>query len=363
MTSSLRAGDFQAKSVPGKTGTIRRASELDTRPLLFVVFFGFWSIITLLFDYGACTAIGHQLLALGFKEAPGVIASSRVKVDSDSEGTSYTPVIDYRYTAGGNQLTGNTIRHGSFHVRPGEAYRLVEQFSAGSPVTVYYNPRQPSDSLLLPGLTSGHVFMVLFLTPFNLVMVGGWVAAWDWLHARCRGSLPRCAKLTSTYDGFSLKIYSMTPLTAALIGFFGVSAAAIFAVGVLSLFIPPVVPVIVACLCTAIVPVWIFRRQLKFAKVLEVNELRGTFEVRDGSGRRPKWSGSLSQLSGIAVRERVKRDSEGSPSKSYVLLLSRKTAKGPRRLCLLSGMPDFVTRQLAQWLAERLRIADQCDFA
>jgi len=363
MTSSLRAGDFKPKSVPRNGGTVHRASFFDATPLVFVFIFGFWTIITLAFDCATLGAIGHQLLAFGFEATPGVITSSRVRVDSDGEGTSYTPLINYRYTVGGNQLTGNTIQHGAFEVRPCSAHRLVERFPAGSPVTVYYNPRQPSDSILLPGLTPGHAFMVFFITPFNVIMLCGWWIAWDWVHSRRRGSLPRCAKLKPTYDGFSLKIYSMTPLAAALIGLFGMSFIAIFAVAVGSLFLPEVIPLTAACLCVAIIPAWIFRRQLKHAKVLEVNELRGTFELRDESGRRPTWSGSLSQLCGVSIRERIKKDAEGSPSKSYALLLCRKAAKGSRSLCVLTGMPRFVTRQLGRWLADRLRIADNCDFA
>jgi hypothetical protein len=363
MTSRRSAGEFKFKSVSGKAGTMNRAFSRNISPIFFVVFFVFWSTITLLFDAAGLKAIGHQLLAYGFAEAPGIITSSRVKVDSDGEGTSYTPVVNYRFTVGGNQVAGNTIRHGSFDIRPGEPYRLVEQFPAGTHVTVYYNPRQPSDSLLLPGLTSGHVFMVFFMTPFNIILLAGWLLVWDWVHARRRSSLPRCAKLKSTYDGFALKIYSMTPLAAALIGLFGVSFASIFAVAVLSLFLPAAMPVSLACVVAIVVPAWIFRRQLKYAKVLEVDELRGTFELRDESGRRPKWSGSLNQLCGVLIRERLKTDSEGSKSKSYALLISRKSAKGPRSLCLLTGMPEFVTRQLARWLADRLRIAGPCDFA
>ena len=52
-------------------------------------------------------------------------------------------------------------------------------------------------------------------------------------------------------------------------------------------------------------PVWLFIRQLKRSKVLEVNELSGTYEFRDVALRRPTRHGSLSELRCVVIGDKI----------------------------------------------------------
>src|SRR5215831_17332890 len=104
------------------------------RPGWLAVLFGatwilLWSSATLLFDGALAQSIARQLLALTFRPARGVVTSSRVIVESDAEGTSSKPVVEYTYTVDRSELFGNTIRHGSFEIGDGDARRIVDLFA------------------------------------------------------------------------------------------------------------------------------------------------------------------------------------------------------------------------------------------
>jgi len=335
------------------------------RPGWLAVLFGatwilLWSSATLLFDGALAQSIARQLLALTFRPARGVVTSSRVIVESDAEGTSSKPVVEYTYTVDRSELFGNTIRHPSFEIGDGDARRIVDRFPTGSQITVYYDPQNPTDSLLLPGLCAGHAFMALFMMPFNMIMLGGWLGAWCWLFGGRPGGLPWGVTLRPTFDGFILRLYSTSPLAMAVGAVLGTSFAGIFLVAFGSLLLPPELLVALAWLAVFTLPAALARRQRRKAILLEVNELRGTFDIWDADNRRPTIGGPLKEVKTIAIRERTKRDSDGDVAKTYsvVFVLER----GKQRLghrCLVAGWNEQAARQLSGWLSQRLKLPAQ----
>src|SRR5262249_5240543 len=143
----------------------------------------FWSFATLMFDGTLAISMCRQVAALAFEQTPGVITDSQLITESDGEGTSHKAVISYRYAVGQREFSGSRVRHGSFEMGPHDAQRVVARFPKGTPVRVHYNPRDPADALLMPGLSAGHAFVALFMVPFNIIMLGGWIAIWDWLRS------------------------------------------------------------------------------------------------------------------------------------------------------------------------------------
>jgi hypothetical protein len=80
----------------------------------------------------------------------GEITKSRVQV----AGGEYTTVkhhIEYRFTVGAVEYTGNQVKAGDqFQDRynTNESYDLVDKYPVGTQVTVYYDPADPARSAL-----------------------------------------------------------------------------------------------------------------------------------------------------------------------------------------------------------------------
>ena len=97
--------------------------------------------------------------------------------------------ISYRYQQNGHTLEGHRLSFWN-PTWPGGRRQMeqrLEQFPVGQPVAVFVDPNDAANSALDRRLGGGPLFLALLLTPFNLVMVGGWV----WLRRRGRGLLGR----------------------------------------------------------------------------------------------------------------------------------------------------------------------------
>ena len=145
------------------------------QPWVFAVFFvGFWSLITLIFD-GMLVFNGYrQMKATGFPVVTGTITHSEVTVHHGDDSTTYGIDVKYDYEVAGGQYEGTQYRYGQMSSSDNWARTVVDSLPVGKEVDVYYNPTEPSDSVLVVGVQPGDYFLALFLTPFNLVMLGGW---------------------------------------------------------------------------------------------------------------------------------------------------------------------------------------------
>jgi Protein of unknown function (DUF3592) len=326
--------------------------------VVVALWIGIWSACTLYFDRCLLQSVVQQFLALNYATAQGVVTASRVVTTSDGEGTADKPEIHYRYAVGGQEFTGERVAYGPV-ASAGflEADRIARRFPHGARVTVYYNPENTADSLLVPGPTTGQAFMALFLVPFNLIMLVAWLGLGGWLRSFRPGRLPLGAGLQLTYDGFALHLWNVSPLAVAALTLGGVAIAGIFIVGLGVLFLPAEVSLLIVWTAAIGLSAWMYRRQWRRATVLEINELRGTFEIRDAVHRRPKTSGSLEELQAVVVRERIKTDSEGHVSRTYnVGLALRRGQQRLGRRCLVAGWSKPLATQLVNWIAERLKL-------
>jgi hypothetical protein len=118
-----------------------------------------------------------------FDTTPGVVTKSEMGRDSQRKPRFD---VEYTYTVNGRQYTGT-----KYHVWPrlvGNKYWFAarDAHPVGTPVTVYFDPDDPTNAYLSPGLGPDALFIAWFLAPFNLIMVGAVWAAW------CRRRRPRC---------------------------------------------------------------------------------------------------------------------------------------------------------------------------
>jgi hypothetical protein len=140
----------------------------------------------LAFDGFMVHTIFKQAESVDYPQVTGTVTHCEIRTHHGSKGgTSYEPFIKYRYAVGGHPFTGTRLRYNSVSSSNyGAASSLVDEHPVGSPLQVYYDPTNPQDALLLPGIEGSDFIMVLFLTPFNLVMIGFWIWTWCWLRER-----------------------------------------------------------------------------------------------------------------------------------------------------------------------------------
>lgn len=103
--------------------------------------------------------------------APGRIVSSEVVRRVHKGRASYTPRVVYEFTHQGRSYSGREIEVGLF----GSAAESVEslardRFPVGRAVTVYFDPRDPSDSALSAGVGRGSLVFLFALFPMNAVL-------------------------------------------------------------------------------------------------------------------------------------------------------------------------------------------------
>jgi Protein of unknown function (DUF3592) len=94
------------------------------------------------------------------------------KIDKSSIARIHRPVIKYNYHVNNLQYQGNTIYFGDDNARNVVSYadEVVAKYRPRKQAVVYYNPRQPTLSVLEPG-TSETTFLPL--TFGRILVVGG----------------------------------------------------------------------------------------------------------------------------------------------------------------------------------------------
>ncbi len=107
-------------------------------------------------------------------------------VSTAGEGTDseIIPRIVYEYSVSGEKFFSGRITKGSLHWygifgAKSETYaarRFIDQYSIGDEIDVWYNPRNPEDAVLVPGLSQDTIAKVVagigFLVVFTLEILG-----------------------------------------------------------------------------------------------------------------------------------------------------------------------------------------------
>lgn len=114
-----------------------------------------------------------QVESAGFPTAPGVVTSAEVEATSDGEGgTNYNAAIEFSYEIEGQAYSGDRVRAGMTWSSSSSAAETVARYPVGTPVSVFYDPDDPSRALLEPGLKGTDLFGFMFMTPFIAVGIG-----------------------------------------------------------------------------------------------------------------------------------------------------------------------------------------------
>jgi len=142
----------------------------------FLFFFAlFWSALVLVFDGFIGYGIYKNWQAQSYHEVPGKVLSSEVERHRSDDGYTYQAEIEFTYQVDGRTYTHDEHAYGVMGSSDRSLAReAVRKFPKGRQVTVYYNPDDPQDAVLDRSFESIPWFMLLFMMPFNMVMLGLW---------------------------------------------------------------------------------------------------------------------------------------------------------------------------------------------
>ncbi|MFY3382725.1 DUF3592 domain-containing protein [Paracidovorax sp. MALMAid1276] len=163
---------------------VREGSRRSTHPLGLVAVLVFSAVFTVAFGTGGYV-FGLKPLVLtlraalevrSWQPAPAQVLSARLQRHADSDSTTWQVRARYRYEFGGKVFEGNRVgldptagadNLGDWHER--WHARLQAALSRGEPITVWVDPRRPSQSLIDP---HPRWQMLAFRVPFALVFTG-----------------------------------------------------------------------------------------------------------------------------------------------------------------------------------------------
>lgn len=111
--------------------------------------------------------------ASNWPSTTGTVTFSTVewRRSSDNNGSSAYPVIQYTYQVMGQLLQGRKIAPGP-EVGGSGANKVVARYPAGTQVTVYYDPNNPSDAVLERGMPAYIKWLWITLVLVDVFMCG-----------------------------------------------------------------------------------------------------------------------------------------------------------------------------------------------
>lgn len=128
------------------------------------------------FDSRLVRATLHQHAAETFPHVSGTVIATEVTTNHTSRrgrGTVYHFHINYRYVVAGVRYRGYRYRYDGHPTDQDLVNSLVIRHPSDSAVDVYYNPENPKDSLLSPGVDSKDVAVPFFIAALGLFSTGG----------------------------------------------------------------------------------------------------------------------------------------------------------------------------------------------
>ena len=162
-------------------------NETSSKPMSPALRFFFSRILPLIFivagvsvAYFGFRGLVRAKASLDWPSAPGKIIASSVEKHRSSRSngrssTTYHAEIRYAFSVDGRSLTGSRVAYGDYGSSdPDHAREIAGRYPVGKPVTVYYMPENPEESLLEPGLK----WQAWMMPAFGLVFffVGGLMA-------------------------------------------------------------------------------------------------------------------------------------------------------------------------------------------
>jgi hypothetical protein len=332
-------------------------------PLLLLVF---WSALLAAADYTVIDTSVRQALARHFPSTQGKMLHSNIGRGAIMRrGVDF----DYSYAVNGVDYTGHRYRYDD-HNTAFEFSAVASAHRSGSLQTVYYNPNNPADSLLQPGLDGSDLLLLLFALPFNALTLGLWAgvarARREQRHAGTAGGI----RILSGAGETRARLAGISPAVAGVFGLAAAAFVAVFPVVAVAAFAPAmrlmalvwglVLAAGAACF------LWAAERNRSGRYDLRISDVSQTVTLPQTGGRAEPLTLPRAEIRAVLLQRRVTKGPSGI-SYTYVPAISRGVADSPAQpLKLVTfGWTEAKGRAFGQWLGEQLNvqfkgIEDEC---
>jgi hypothetical protein len=325
-----------------------------------IVFTLFWSAFTLGFDGMMEYKTYEQFESGSFPSVTGTVTHSEVERHSGSKsGTYYVAVVDYEYAVSGQTYWGDKLRFGTG--QSDDANEIVDAHPVNSPVQVYYNPKNPNESLLYPGIRGSDLVMALFLTPFNMIMLGFCLGVCGWLRERLFKPVAGGVKIIA--DGMTTRVRLPTlgaiPWGLATTGLLGFLSTLVLLICTGSRPSMTAVLMTIGVVYLAGIGVYL-RQQQKIDSGIDdlvINEASGTLELPLTFGRKERMTAQFSEIETLWVDVIEHHSSKGGTSYSYAPTLNLRNKLDKQKL---ADWPDKLrANDFVEWLGKKIGAPSQ----
>jgi hypothetical protein len=323
-------------------------------PLLLLVF---WTSLMLTADFVVVETSVRQARSVNFASTIGKMVQSEIgKGAMSHRGVE----IGYNYTVNGNNYTGHHYRYDDRN-EAWEYSTAIDAFPRWSERKVYYNPDDPADSVLDPGLDGCDLLLLLFATPLNVVTLALWVAVVQSRRGKKASELAGGVPILKRGGEIRAQLAAFSPAAAALVAL-GV-AAFLFAFPVVSIggFMPTMTVMLVvwALVLTAAVAAfgWTFKKNRSGAYDLRIDEVSRVVTLPLIGGRRKPLSLARNEILAVSLQCRITKTPSGDYF-SYLPAINRVANEPelPTIRLVTWGWTEAKARAFGQWLSGQLGV-------
>lgn len=317
-----------------------------------VVFVLFWSALTSAADFFSLRDLFGQLATYGYAATDGTITKCEVETRHGSKGgKTHHLHVEYSYSVDNHAYVGDRYRRQSSSQR-GDALAIQESYPVDSRRTVYYDPGDPAQAVLLRGLEGRDLFLPLFLTPFNLIMISGWVVIYGLLFPR-RGD-EETGGVRVRDDGMELRAYvpEMSALIAFALTLFFMCFGMVFVVGFTTGFEPSLNVMIGVWGLIFAVAIWFAAPRFYRSRIgwhdLVIDRFGKRVTLPATHGRQEPRVVMFDAINMSRVKEEKHQGKKGRVSYQYKVLL--REIGGEREHCVWQTTNKEDAGQFHQWL-------------
>ncbi len=320
-----------------------------------------WSTFVIFFDGMIGHGVWRQFQSSHYPVTTGQVISSRVGTHHGSKGSvSYSVDIQYRYAVNDHPYSGSCFRYNVGSSDFDWATAAVQMRPAGSQTKVFFNPRNPEDSILSPDVEGEDLLPLLFLMPFNFVMIGFWSVIGRWLRERLFHPIAGGVKIIMEGPRTSIRLPEYGPLVWCMIVMGGLSLISIFIVGFATHFHPsmPVASVtlflVIGAGAAAYVRVWVKINSGDDDLVLD--ETSSTIALPETYGRKERVMVNRSEIEKLSVEVITHHSSKGGTSYTYAPTLWLRHDQRIKDEKLANWTDKKRAEDFASWLGQRLNL-------
>ncbi|MCH8822385.1 MAG: DUF3592 domain-containing protein [Planctomycetes bacterium] len=334
---------------------MKKTNSLFSFLILFTLI---WTGIVSIFDGFLIWGAVRREQAQSYPSTQGTITRSNIKESHDSDGSTYKAEIDFSYKVDGTFYGSDTYRYGVWSTSDhSHAQSVVNKYTTGKQVEVFYNASDPSDAILERDTQGQDLFFALFMTPFNVIMLGAWGFLASMLKRKITkppaGGVPIQQRQGRTY----LRLPRVTPLAAAGLAALGISFVSIFIVA-FGLGMNPrmsTIQIVWACVLIPAVCMYFYKKFVvgSGAKDLVIDDVNGALSLPQTFGRKEDIIVSLQAVTDVSIDEIISRTKNGTSVQYEAAIVYNRDGKSIKAKLVSWGDEDRTT-QFADWLRDRL---------